>query len=84
MLFRGLVRFGTLTLATLEFFWDLTVLQKKIKKMSGGRRRSGRHLWSARPEYTSHGSGTQVDSRSEKSKLDLDVPRGFYRVPDHF
>ena len=32
MLSRGLGRPGSLTLATPDFFWDVTVLQNKIKK----------------------------------------------------
>ena len=37
------------------------------------------------PDLLLHrGSETKVDSESEKPKLGLADPRGFYRVPDHF
>ena len=45
----------------------------------------GREGTSGVPDLSGeHDSGPRVDSESEKSKLCLAVPRGFYRAPDHF
>ena len=87
LLSRGLGTLGrpaSLTLATPEIVWDLAVLQKKIKKMSGGRRGSGRHLWSTGPEVRKTVLGPKSTQEVKNRKLDLAVPRGFYRAPDHF
>ena len=83
MLSRGLGRPGALTLATPDFFWDVTVLQNKIKNSLV--RSLAREGTSGVADLQLHrGSETKVDSESEKSKLGLADPRGFYRVPDHF
>ena len=65
------------------FFWDLAVLQNKIKKcLVSVLPRQGT---SGVPDLLlDRGSETKVDSESEKPKLGLTVSRGFYRVPDHF
>ena len=84
MLFESLVRMVTLRESTPDFFGDLSVLQKKIKKMSGARPRSGRHLWSTGPEIRKTVLGPKSTQEVKNRKLDLAVPRGFYRAPDHF
>ena len=84
MLSRGLGRPSSLTLATPDFFWDVAVLQKKIKKMSGARPRPGKHLWSTGPEIRKTVLGPKSTQEVKNRKLDLAVPRGFYRAPDHF
>ena len=84
MLFESLVRMVTLRESTPDFFWDLSVLQKKIKKMSGARPRSGRHLWSTRRGGQDAVLGPKSTQEVKNQKLDLAVPRGFYRAPDHF
>ena len=84
MLFESLVRLRSLTLATPENFWVLSVLQKKIKKIVWCACSPGKTPLKYQTRGPIRGFGPKVDSRSEKSKLDLAVPRGFYRVPDHF
>ena len=82
MLSGGLGRPASLTLATPDFFWDLSVPQKK--KMSGARPRPGKHLWSTGPEIRKTVLGPKSTQEVKNRKLDLAVPRGFYRAPDHF
>ena len=83
MLFRGLGRMVVTAKSTTEKFWDLIVLQNKIKKIRRSRPTTGRHLWSTRSDRRNTILGPKVDSEVKNQSCVWLFLDGSLRVPDY-